>query len=108
MVEGILERYGATKYVCEEDDYDRSRQQVIDVEPTHDVELNKRVARQLRPGFEVDAKVLRPEWVVAYRYAPDTENTILGLIPGQKKGEEPWRASMSTESIWVPRTLASP
>jgi len=48
---------------------------VIDVEPTGQAELNKRVARRLRPGFEMDGKPLRLEWVVAYTYTPDTENT---------------------------------
>ena len=72
MVEGVLERYSVTRYCCEGEDIDRARQRVIDVESTDDAELNRRLARRLRPGFELDGKVLRPEWVIAYRYAPDT------------------------------------
>lgn len=73
MIEVVLERYGATKYRCEGDSIDRSRQRVIDVELTDNTGLNRRLARRLRPGFEVGGKVLRPEWVVAYRYAADSE-----------------------------------
>ena len=71
MVEGVLERYSVTRYRCEGEDIDRARQRVINVESTGDVELNRRLARRLRPGFELDGRVLRPEWVIAYRYAPD-------------------------------------
>ncbi len=73
MVEGVLERYGVTGYRCEGDGIDRSRQRVIDVKPTGDPEFGKRLARRLRPGFELDGKVLRPEWVVAYRYTSGAE-----------------------------------
>jgi molecular chaperone GrpE (heat shock protein) len=72
MVEGVLERYSVISYRCEGDDIDRARQRVIDVESTDDAELNRRLARRLRPGFELDGKILRPEWVIAYRHAPDT------------------------------------
>jgi molecular chaperone GrpE len=75
LVEEVLRRNEVTKFACEGDRIERSRQQVIDVEPTGQAELNKRVARRLRPGFEMDGKPLRLEWVVAYTYTPDTENT---------------------------------
>lgn len=71
MIEVVLERYGVTKYTCEGDGIDRARQQVIKVDQTSDPALNRRLARRLRRGFELGGKVLRPEWVVAYRYAPD-------------------------------------
>jgi molecular chaperone GrpE len=67
VIETVLERYGVTRYQCDGDGIDRSRQKVIDVELTDDAGLDRRLARRLRPGFEVDDKVLRPEWVVAYR-----------------------------------------
>ena len=66
-IESVLERYGVTKYQGDGDGIDRSRQKVIDVELTDEAGLDRRLARRLRPGFEIDGKVLRPEWVVAYR-----------------------------------------
>lgn len=68
LVEETLLRYGVTAFTCEGDRVDRSRQQVIDVEITNAPELDRLVARRLRPGFELDGKVLRPEWIAAYRY----------------------------------------
>jgi molecular chaperone GrpE (heat shock protein) len=69
LIEETLNRYGVTAFTCEGDRVDRSRQQVIDVETTGDSELDRQIARRLRPGFELDGKVLRPEWIAAYRYA---------------------------------------
>lgn len=73
MIEVVLERYGVTKYRCDGDSVDRARQQVIDVEQTGDIGLNRRVARRLRPGFASSGNVLRPEWVIAYRYSATSE-----------------------------------
>jgi molecular chaperone GrpE (heat shock protein) len=80
-VEMVLERYEVTRFTCEGDAIDRSRQKVIDTEPTAAAELAKRLARRVRPGFEVKVpgpemkgKVIRPEWVVAYRHVPEPES----------------------------------
>lgn len=70
-IEVVLERYGVTRYTCDGDGVDRTRQRVIEVERTSDPGLNRRLARRLRTGFELGGKVLRPEWVVVYRYVPD-------------------------------------
>lgn len=64
----ILQRNGATTFSTEGDKVDRSRQRVIDVVVTHEPELDRKVAQRLRPGFELNGKVFRPEWVSAYRY----------------------------------------
>lgn len=72
-IEIVLERYGVTRYTCEKDGVDRSRQRVIEAIPTSDQALDRRLARRLRAGFEIDGKVLRPEWIAAYRYVPDGE-----------------------------------
>jgi molecular chaperone GrpE (heat shock protein) len=72
MVEGVLSRYGVTKFTCDGDVIDRSRQRVIDTEATSEAALGKRLARRLRPGFEIKGRVIRPEWVVAYRHVPGT------------------------------------
>jgi molecular chaperone GrpE len=70
MVEEVLARHGVTRFTCVGDAIDRSRQRVIDTESTTQAVLNKQLARRLRPGFEMDGKVIRPEWVVAYRHVP--------------------------------------
>jgi molecular chaperone GrpE len=70
-VEEILARYGVTSFSCEGDRVERTRQKVIDVLPVNDQELDRRVVRRMRPGFELDGKILRPEWVVAYCYTPE-------------------------------------
>jgi hypothetical protein len=44
---------------------------VIGTQDTGDPELGKRLARRVRPGFEMKGKVIRPEWVMTYRYVPD-------------------------------------
>jgi molecular chaperone GrpE (heat shock protein) len=70
-VEEILARYGVTSFSCEGERVDRTRQKVIDVLPVSDRELDRRVVRRMRLGFELDGKILRPEWVVAYCYTPE-------------------------------------
>lgn len=71
MVEEVLARYGVARYEVDGDAIDRSRQKVIGTQDTGDPELGKRLARRVRPGFEMRGKVIRPEWVVTYRYVPD-------------------------------------
>jgi molecular chaperone GrpE (heat shock protein) len=70
-IEEILSRYGVSRFTCDGDQVDRGRQKVIDVLATGNEELDRLVAQRIRPGFELDGKTLRPEWVVAYRYAAD-------------------------------------
>jgi molecular chaperone GrpE (heat shock protein) len=67
-IEETLLRNGVTSFAVEGDTFDRARQKVIEVDKTDEPGLDRRIGRRLRPGFELDGKVLRPEWVVAYRY----------------------------------------
>jgi molecular chaperone GrpE len=71
MVEEVLARYGVVRYQVDSDAIDRSRQKVIGTRDTADPELAKRLARRVRSGFEIKGKVIRPEWVEAYRRVPD-------------------------------------
>jgi molecular chaperone GrpE len=77
-VEEILRRYGAETFACEGNAVDRSRQRVIDTESTDSADLDRLVAHRVRPGFGLDGRVLRPEWVVAYRYSSDREKPAEG------------------------------
>jgi hypothetical protein len=62
----------------ESPEVDRARQRVIRVVATGDEKLDRHVQGRLRVGFEYDSgKVLRPEWVVAYRHAPNAEQPDL-------------------------------
>ncbi|MET9265615.1 nucleotide exchange factor GrpE [Amycolatopsis sp. NPDC004079] len=64
-----LERNGVTGYSVAEAEIDPARQRVIRAVPTADETQDRQVRDRLRCGFEYDGgKVLRPEWVVAYRY----------------------------------------
>lgn len=69
VLETLL-RNGVTTFTVEEDAFDRSRQKVIETVETTEPALDRTVASRLRPGFELDGVVLRPEWVSAYRHTP--------------------------------------
>lgn len=69
-----LSRNGVSSYSVASPEVDRARQRVIRVVATSDEKLDRHVQKRLRVGFEYDTgKVLRPEWVVAYRHAPTME-----------------------------------
>nr|WP_275888313.1 nucleotide exchange factor GrpE [Nonomuraea lactucae] len=76
-VEQILTRSGVQMFTVEGDAVDRSCQRVVSTVDTPDPDLRRRVAQRLRPGFAWDGKVLRPEWVSAYRHVetPLVEHT---------------------------------
>ncbi len=76
-IEQILARNGVRKFTVEGDAVDRSRQRVVSTVDIPDPELRRRVAERLRPGFAWEEKVLRPEWVSAYRHVgtPSNEHT---------------------------------
>lgn len=66
-----LYRNGVSSYSVESDEVDTARQRVIEAVATDDKTLDRHVQRRARVGFEYDnGKVLRPEWVVAYRHTP--------------------------------------
>jgi len=69
-IEEILARYRVLSFYCEGESVERTRQKVIEVLPADERELDRRIARRVRPGFELDGKILRPEWVVAYCFTP--------------------------------------
>lgn len=67
-IEEILARHGVSSFRCEGESVDRARQYVFEKVLVGDSGLDRRIARRARPGFELDGKILRQEWVVAYRY----------------------------------------
>ncbi|HKS49832.1 MAG TPA: hypothetical protein VJT49_32945 [Amycolatopsis sp.] len=74
-----LSRNGVSSYSVDSDKVDRARQRVIRAVATGDETLDGHVQRRVRVGFEYDSgKVLRPEWVVAYRYTRSVEEAAAG------------------------------
>lgn len=69
-IEQVLARNGVQRYTVEGDDLNRSRQRVLSTVDTPDAALSRKIARRFRAGFGWDEKVLRPEWVSAYRHVP--------------------------------------
>ncbi|GAB2839934.1 hypothetical protein GCM10022221_44150 [Actinocorallia aurea] len=67
-VEQILERNGVQRFTVEGDAVDRARQRVLSRIDTTDEALDRKVAVRLRAGFADGDRVLRPEWVSAYRF----------------------------------------
>lgn len=70
-VEHALARQGAEVLVSEGDIVDRGRHKVVAVLTSPEPADDRRIAERLRPGFSWNERVLRPEWVTAYRFVDD-------------------------------------
>ncbi|MBB5830030.1 nucleotide exchange factor GrpE [Micromonospora carbonacea] len=97
-VEQMLARHGVEPFTGDADVVDRTRQRVVATEPTEDPTLHRRVAARLRPGFQWNDKVLRPEWVSAFRLVPpagdrSTAPPPVGPVPTPATGGNPDPAS---------------
>lgn len=65
-LEDLFFRHGVRPFTCEGEEFDPTKQRVLKVLNTNDKEKDKKVAESLRPGYEWDGKVIRPEMVAAY------------------------------------------
>ncbi|GAB4568838.1 MAG: hypothetical protein Kow0077_00360 [Anaerolineae bacterium] len=65
-----LEKYGFELFEHPGEAVDRSVQRVQMTIPTDDPARDRTVARRLRRGLRYEGRVVRPEVVAAYRYAP--------------------------------------
>jgi molecular chaperone GrpE len=65
-----LQRQNVEPYNAPEETYVAGRQRVVKAIDTTDPQLDKKIARRVRQGFEYEGKVIRPEWVEAYKYTP--------------------------------------
>lgn len=76
-LEDIFLWQGIKPFTCNSDTFDPARQRVLKKLETGDKEKDKSVAESIRPGYEWDGKVIRPEMVAAYIYKeiPD-ENEV--------------------------------
>lgn len=57
---------GVLPYTCEGDHFDYTRQRVVKKIETRDPDLDKKIAGSIRPGYEWEGKVIRPEMVAVY------------------------------------------
>ena len=69
-IEEILRRNGVEAFCVEESTFVASRQRILKVLPTSEPTQDKQIARRARKGFSYESKVLRPEIVDIYKYAP--------------------------------------
>ncbi|MFP4158788.1 MAG: nucleotide exchange factor GrpE [Desulfobacterales bacterium] len=72
-IEDLFSWQGVTPFTCGTEDFDNTRQRVIKKIETSDPDMDKKIAGTMRPGYEWEGKVLRPEMVAVYVYADAAE-----------------------------------
>jgi len=65
-LEDVFSWEGVTPFTCEGNNFDPTRQRIVNKITTDDPEQNKTIAERLRPGYEWDGKIIRHEMVSAY------------------------------------------
>jgi molecular chaperone GrpE len=74
-IEDGLSRHGFEIYQAESEQVDRSLQHVQKTLPTNNPDRDRQVATRLRKGLRYGERILRPEGVIAYRYAEPSSTT---------------------------------
>jgi molecular chaperone GrpE len=69
-IEEMLRRNGVDAFCVEESMFVPNRQRIFKVLVTSDPAQDKQIARRVRKGFSYENRVLRPEIVDIYKYAP--------------------------------------
>ncbi len=67
-LEDIFKNHGITPFTCSGDNFDPKRQKVLKKVETMDKASDKTIAKSLRPGYQWDGWVIRPEMVEACIY----------------------------------------
>jgi molecular chaperone GrpE (heat shock protein) len=67
-LEDIFKNHGITPFICSGDNFDPKRQKIFKKVETMDKASDKTIAKSLRPGYEWDGWVIRPEMVEACIY----------------------------------------
>lgn len=88
-LEDIFLWQGIKPFSCNSDTFDPSRQRVLKKLETHDLSKDKTVAESVRPGYEWDDKVIRPEMVAAYIYKKPPEEPVEETSPEPEAPEVP-------------------
>ena len=71
-IEDLFSWQGVVPFTCGTQTFDSTRQRVVKKIETFDPDMDKKVAASIRPGYEWDDKVLRPEMVAVYVYNNET------------------------------------
>ena len=69
-LEDLFFRHGVKPFTCKGAAFDPRRQRVLKTIATDDMEKDKTVAESLRPGYEWDGEVIRPEMITANIHKP--------------------------------------
>ncbi|MFO8111574.1 MAG: nucleotide exchange factor GrpE [Desulfosalsimonadaceae bacterium] len=67
-LEDLFTFQGVYPFTCASNTFDSARQRIVKKIPTDHSENNRLVAESLRPGYEWEGKVIRPEMVSVYVY----------------------------------------
>ncbi len=87
-LEDLFYMQGISPFTCETDTFDGTRQRVLKKIETSDKSKDKQVAESLRPGYEWDDKIIRPEMVAAYVYkAPEQPEEPEGPLASESTPE---------------------
>jgi molecular chaperone GrpE (heat shock protein) len=71
-LEDMFSWEGVAPFTCDGDTVDPARQRILNKVPTDDATKDKTIAERLRPGYEWDGKIIRPEMVSVYIYQTDS------------------------------------
>jgi molecular chaperone GrpE (heat shock protein) len=74
-LEDVVGLHGVKPFICEGSLFDASRQRVTKKVKTNDPDKDKTIAKSLRPGYEWDGQVIRPEMVATYHYVDENTET---------------------------------
>lgn len=78
-LEDIFFYQGVKPFTCEGTDFDPSRQRTLKRIETDDASLENKVAESIRPGYEWDDHVIRPEIVALYLYKNEPVEPEVGI-----------------------------
>ncbi len=117
-LEDICGRQGVMPFFCDGGAFDPSRQRVLKQVETDDPSLDKRVAESLRPGYEWDDQMIRPEMVAVYTYKkppdppePSREEAVSGASPPEEnepiQPEETHEPTLSSDPPKEPEEMPS-
>ncbi len=67
-LEDLFYRQGVNTYTCDDPIFDGSRQKILKTVEVPDKSKDKTVAESLRPGYEWEGKIIRPEMISVYVY----------------------------------------
>ena len=67
-LEDIFLYQGVKPFTCSGNEFDAARQRVLKRVVTSDMSLDNKVAKSLKPGYEMGDRVIRPEIVSVYLY----------------------------------------